>query len=1030
MNTSSPRPARLRALVAVLAAASVVGSVLVGAPDPARAADTTGTIHGSISFDGAPAPAAGSIVVTLTEVNRGWTKTVRADAAGDWTARGLQMTSASGLYKVGYEDTSRVFAPVWWNGAGAVDPWALSYGAAWPVRVTPEDPDATADVDLPAGAFLSGRVVRATPAAPPAPGTVPPLRVREFTVSYDTYFRAYPEGPDSPYYSFQRDTADDGTFTLGPLPPVGYRIAAQGGFVGGDRSDPNRPVVLHLAPGEHRDTGTTTTWARAAITAKTACASCDDVEFDLVSAAGTRIPPSSFQAASGAIWSVLPDTVHLEANRRGADGRTTRFWSGPGVTVVEGQPVAIPAEYGGTKAGDLVKTPGSPVVRVVVGDERFVPLASFGPAVDVGLGRSVRTVSSEAFFETRSGEEPTPPLTQRIDCGDETFFAGSGAAWPVARSLVAGLPATVLRADDALCSALPRGTGSTTRALFVKSASDPMIWQLDAAGAKHAVKSLSTVTQLSAPGEARWLVVDPGFLSSRPTGSDVLPAGSLVKTASSPRVFFSDGQGGLVPVVSFGQISAMGLPTTFTTVPDSVVAASTVASAPLTAVVRCGSRSYVAGSQTLTPVAAELVAGLTVTVLPEPTCAALPRAASGLDTALFVKTAGSPAVWLVDSTGAKRAVSAMSTVTQRSAPAAARWLVVEDGFVAGLRVGAEVLPAGALVKGASSPVVYWADGAEGLVPLPSFAVAADWGSTSWRVVPDAVVAGSTIAAGPLTNVVRCGTAADAPALLAGSGAFWPVSPRLVAGLPSTTVPSSTCAVLPRAAGSFDAGVVVGTRTSPVLWSIDARGTKRALLDMRSVAQLGGGRWAVVDAGFVSSLPTGADVLPPASLVKTASGPAVFLSDGLGGLVHLASFDTASDLGIPLALRTVADEVVSGSTIAAAPLAQVLRCGAGGELALGGSGGLSRVPAALVAGLPVTELPASTCAVLPRTTPMNRALLVKSRVDPVIWSVDAGGVKHAVRDGAALARTTSPDAPVWVTVSTGFLQSRPTGAPVV
>ena len=1024
MHPSSPRSARLRPLVAATALTAAAATVLLGAPVPASAAEPTGTLRGSISFVGAPAPPEGSIIVTLSSDEAG-TRTVRADARGEWAASGLTLSKLGARIKVGYADTSGVFAPVWWNGPGAVDPWALTQEAGWGVHVTADDPEEAVHVDLPAGAFVTGKVVRATPDPPAVPGTVPPLRPNELTVAYGTYWRQNPSDVGTSYHDFERDTAADGTFTLGPLPPVKYQISARGGFVGASASDPNRRVSLQLAPGEHRDTGTTTTFRAASVSAATACAACDDVFMELVTDEGTVIP----QTVQGA-WSPLPDRVHLEAWRQPGERASQLIWSGDATELREGQTVVLPADYGGTRAGELIKKPGRPDVSVVVGREQFLPLSSFGAAVDLGLGRSVRTVSQEARLVPDNGQPGPPPLQQRIDCGDETYFAGSGAAWPIERSLVAGLPATVLRADDALCAVLPRATGSTTRALFVKSASDATIWQIDAAGAKHAVRSLSTVTQLSAPGEARWLVVDPAFIAARPTGTDVVPAGALVKTSSSPRVYLADGQGGLVPISSFAQVAAMGLSTSWTTVPDSVVAASTVAAEPLASVVRCGAASYLAGSRTLTPVASALVAGLASTTLPEATCALLPRAASGPTTALFVKTAGSPALWMIDATGARRAVSSMSTVTQRNAPAAPQWLVVDDAFLDSLRVGPEVLPVGALVKTTSSPVIWWSDGADGLVALPSFGVAADLGSSSsWRVVPDALVSAATKAAAPLSTVLRCGSTTSAPTLLAGSGTFWSVSPGLLTGLAATTVPTSTCAVLPQPAGRFDTGVVVGTRTSPVLWSIDAAGTKHALLDMRSVTQLGGGRWATVDAGLIASLPTGADVLPPAVLVKTASEPAVYVTDGLGGLVPLASFDTAVDMGIPLGLRTVTPEVVAGASVASAPLAQVVSCGKGGAYALAGSGGLSQVPAPMVAGLPVTVLPASTCTVLPRVAGMSRAVLVKGVTDPVIWSLDAAGAKHAIADGAALARVTSPDAPVWVTVSRGFLDSRPTGTPL-
>lgn len=339
-------------------------------------------------------------------------------------------------------------------------------------------------------------------------------------------------------------------------------------------------------------------------------------------------------------------------------------------------------------------------------------------------------------------------------------------------------------------------------------------------------------------------------------------------------------------------------------------------------------------------------------------------------------------------------------------------------------------PAGQLVKFPDGATVYVTDGQGGLIVLPSFDTARDFGlATSVRVVEHGSIAITSIY-GPLTPVVHCGTAmTPTPIRVGAGGALVQVSDTDVLGLPYTTVPSSLCAVLPN--GDMDLPLFVRTANDPTVWVIDSGKRDRvpdaalfpalrALYGQPPVKPV-----RIVSQAFLAAIPVGGVAMPYGRLVKTTDSPTVYLVDD-ERLLPLSSFAPVTAGGISPVIFSYAPGSFAGTEIATETLGHIVQCA--GTYYVAGGGRWTAVAQEAVDGMDVTVLDGSqTCMWWPRTYThlAPSALFAKTASDPTIYLLD-GGVRRPVFSMNTIQRLTAPGAPTWITVEPSFLESYTVG----
>jgi hypothetical protein len=247
-------------------------------------------------------------------------------------------------------------------------------------------------------------------------------------------------------------------------------------------------------------------------------------------------------------------------------------------------------------------------------------------------------------------------------------------------------------------------------------------------------------------------------------------------------------------------------------------------------------------------------------------------------------------------------------------------------------------------------------------------------------------------------------------------------------LPVSTLSTVLCALLPKNAGTLTDPVFVKSPASPTVYALTG-GLKSPIGLWASVVRLAGANPIVittVNAAYLATVPLGPDVVETGGLVKSASSPTLYMVDGSGGLIPLASFQSVTDLGLPTAYATVSAATISGLTIAPAPLGSLVSCG--GEKWIAGQGKLWKTTTASTGSLTVQTLPASLCAVIPKSaTDLSTPSLVKSTASPTIYALD-NGVKRAVGSWATVLTITGGTG-TYVATNPTFIASIPTGTPI-
>lgn len=354
----------------------------------------------------------------------------------------------------------------------------------------------------------------------------------------------------------------------------------------------------------------------------------------------------------------------------------------------------------------------------------------------------------------------------------------------------------------------------------------------------------SLVVQLSAAG-----------VGAVPVGAEAVPPGHMIKASDSPTIYLEDGASRLYRVDSFAIPDALGI-SGWRVVDPSVIAASTVAPQPLSTIVACGDARFIGSGGQVIPVDQWVVAasGAPVSPLDESTCQGLKGTSAVAIAAVFLKAPDSVTVYVANN-GTKRPLLSMSAEALVAAGRSVVVAQVASGALAAMPSGPPVVGPGMLVKSADGPTIFLVDGATNLVPLPSFAVSAAMGIESWLTVPQVSLAGRSVATGPLTTAIACGTARA----VGGGGRLQAVLPGAfdAAGLSPTTLDPATCAALSLRQPPVSGPLFARTYDNTTLYLITG-GTKRLVSNQTQVDTLTGGQApliALVTPADLAAVPT-------------------------------------------------------------------------------------------------------------------------------------------------------------------------------
>jgi len=312
-------------------------------------------------------------------------------------------------------------------------------------------------------------------------------------------------------------------------------------------------------------------------------------------------------------------------------------------------------------------------------------------------------------------------------------------------------------------------------------------------------------------------------------------------------------------------------------------------------------------------------------------------------------------------------------VSPMSAPAAAKLPI--------LRV---LLNPTKLVKSPTDPTVYFIDGFDRKLAVPSFALASEFGANGFLTVPQAVLDGYTTGV-TLTETVRCG----GKAYFAAQGGLRELATGDAAlGLPTIDVSADTCARLPKT-GVIPGQLFLMSPESGNVYGVKS-GVSRLVPSWSTLLALNAGSLppiVTISPSARATIPAGAPYIGAATLARSTGNPTIYLIDGADRKIRVGSFTTASALGVS-AWSYATEASFAAYAESATPLTRVIRWNGADHFASGGR--LYQLAAGATHGFPVTELSVGTGGLLAGggLAPLEH-VFVKSADAPTVYVIDAG-----------------------------------------
>ncbi len=296
----------------------------------------------------------------------------------------------------------------------------------------------------------------------------------------------------------------------------------------------------------------------------------------------------------------------------------------------------------------VVKADNDSKVYLTVDFDKLAWIRNWSEVAEYGVGpASMVTVPASSMSRYRdSGLAIKPGLR----CGAQSYLVASGALAPIATPASAGV--ALMDAGAATCAQLP-SIGGAGNVLAVKTAASPSVVVIEA-GKQRPVLAWSLLVQANGGAAPSIATVQPATLSAFPTGP-AMADGQVVKLSTSPDIMFVSGQTAF-RIPSAGVAADLGVSLAFTLL--SAEAFSGMTKGPdVGPIVACAGQTYLAASGGLWPISATAMPTTSVVQLSAAACARLDLKAGGAKDRVFVKSATSGDVYVVEGGSAKHVTS-------------------------------------------------------------------------------------------------------------------------------------------------------------------------------------------------------------------------------------------------------------------------------------------------------------------------------------------------------------------------------------
>lgn len=296
----------------------------------------------------------------------------------------------------------------------------------------------------------------------------------------------------------------------------------------------------------------------------------------------------------------------------------------------------------------VVKADNDSKVYLTVDFDKLAWIRNWSEVAEYGVGpASMVTVPASSMSRYRdSGLAIKPGLR----CGAQSYLVASGALAPIATPASAGV--ALMDAGAATCAQLP-SIGGAGNVLAVKTAASPSVVVLEA-GKQRPVLAWGLLVQANGGAAPSIATVQPATLAAFPTGP-AMADGQVVKLSTSPDIMFVSGQTAF-RIPSAGVATDLGVSLAFTLL--SAEAFSGMTKGPdVGPIVACAGQTYLASSGGLWPISANVMPTTSVVQLSAAACARLDLKAGGAKDRVFVKSASSGDVYVVEGGSAKHVTS-------------------------------------------------------------------------------------------------------------------------------------------------------------------------------------------------------------------------------------------------------------------------------------------------------------------------------------------------------------------------------------
>lgn len=460
--------------------------------------------------------------------------------------------------------------------------------------------------------------------------------------------------------------------------------------------------------------------------------------------------------------------------------------------------------------------------RIADGESYGELVAAYGP-LRVVTDSALKTFSLQGTTTSvlRDGSTGTMAIVQggqthRIPTCELVAIWGSSCASPttVSSTLFTRLPA------GAEAGAYFQVRGSTTWGRFDSATSSTPLYDSRAAAAVNKTPNAAPYAPF----------ISASRYSSLKKSAPYYAPLTLVKATTDAKVYMTVDFDKLVWIKSFEEVAEYGVgPGTLAVVPSASLSRYRDSGQAVKVGLRCGDATYLVAGGRSVAVASPATVGLPTLTAAAETCAQLPAAPAGQGTALAIKTADSPSVFVLEA-GKRRAVLSWQLLIAANGGTPPQVATVRASTMASFAVGPAIAD-GQVVKATNSPDIMLISGTAAM-RIPSAAVAADLGlSLAFTTLrPEELVGYAK--SGDLGPVVTCA----AGTYLAASGSLWPVSAQVAD--PQAALSASACARFALKAGPALDQVFVKSQSSGDVYLI-SRGKSSHISSWSSLVALAG-----------------------------------------------------------------------------------------------------------------------------------------------------------------------------------------------